>query len=352
MGGSFHVSRLSKGQRDTPRSQHQGGPLPVSAYPQPRRFVETLRHCFRIEVFRTFQILLAGRIDCVDPHTISEFWQATGLAAKLHHDSAYATFHSAACEWVDLGMVLATLVMTHLIPGSVFRLLVDDTLCHKRGAKVAFGSIFLDAVLSSKRHKTLPFGLNWVVLDIAHLLPFRKNRYFCMPMLWQLYRLKAIPEHQSLPVAAAELARKLAEPNPHRIIWLVVDSAYVYSAILCTRPDTLEVIGPVLWKAALLALHEPPRGESAGSSTQEGRPIADSHYDYRRRRQLPSRTSDDPIPQAGSRAANPGNPGHALVCSSFILMSASIVMHVFPSAPSRRSFMKAMCRRNGRISWP
>jgi hypothetical protein len=37
---------------------------------------------------------------------------------------------------------------------------VDDTLCHKRGAKVAFGGIFLDAVLSSKKHKTFRFGLN------------------------------------------------------------------------------------------------------------------------------------------------------------------------------------------------
>ena len=122
--------------------------------------LEPFRDCFRIEVFRTFQILIAGWIVCVGPHTISEVWQATGLAAKRHHDTAYAVFHSAAWEWDYLGMVLATLVMTHLIPGGVVWLVVDDTLCHKRGAKVAFGGIFLDAVLSSKRHKTLRFGLN------------------------------------------------------------------------------------------------------------------------------------------------------------------------------------------------
>jgi hypothetical protein len=69
-------------------------------------------------------------------------------------------------------------------------LVVDDTLCHQRGAKVAFGGIFLDAVLSSKKHKTLRFGLNWVVLGIAVSLPFRKDRYFCLPMLWRLDRKK------------------------------------------------------------------------------------------------------------------------------------------------------------------
>jgi len=112
--------------------------------------VEPFRDCLRIEVFHTFQILIAGWIVCLGPHNISEVWQATGLAAKRHHDTAYAVFHSAAWEWDDLGMVLVTLILSHLIPGGVVWLVVDDTLCHKRGAKVAFGGIFLDAVLSSK----------------------------------------------------------------------------------------------------------------------------------------------------------------------------------------------------------
>ena len=56
-------------------------------------------------------------------------------------------FRSAAWEWDDLGIVLATLILTHLLPGGVVWIVVDDTLCHKRGAKVAFGGIFLDAVL-------------------------------------------------------------------------------------------------------------------------------------------------------------------------------------------------------------
>ena len=78
--------------------------------------VEPFRDCFRIEVFHTFQILIAGWIVCLGPHTISEVWQATGLAAKRHHDTAYAVFHSAAWEWDDLGMVLVTLIFEPLDP--------------------------------------------------------------------------------------------------------------------------------------------------------------------------------------------------------------------------------------------
>ena len=44
--------------------------------------VAPFRDCFRFEVFQTFQTLIAGWIVCVGPRTLSEVWQATGLAAQ------------------------------------------------------------------------------------------------------------------------------------------------------------------------------------------------------------------------------------------------------------------------------
>ncbi|MBV8231620.1 MAG: transposase, partial [Planctomycetaceae bacterium] len=213
--------------------------------------VESFRDCFHPSVFPTFQALLAGWIVCLGPRTLSEVWQATGWAAKRHHDTAYAVFHSAAWEWDDLGKVLATLILTHLIPGGVVWIVVDDTLCHKRGAKVAFGGIFLDAVLSTQRHKTLRFGVNWVVLGIAVPIPLRPDRYDCLPVLWRASRKKGHTAYQSRPHAAAAMARLLAEANPERTFWLVGDSAYVNAVTLQGRPKDLQVIGPLPWKAAL-----------------------------------------------------------------------------------------------------
>src|SRR4028118_239739 len=63
--------------------------------------VESFRPCFHPQVFATFQTLLAGWVVCLGPRTISEVWQATGLAARRHHDTAYSVFHSAAWEWDD-----------------------------------------------------------------------------------------------------------------------------------------------------------------------------------------------------------------------------------------------------------
>ena len=57
--------------------------------------VAAFSDCFHPQVFQTFQALLAGWITCQGPRTISEVWLATGLAAKRHHDTAYAVFHSA-----------------------------------------------------------------------------------------------------------------------------------------------------------------------------------------------------------------------------------------------------------------
>src|SRR5512142_2068494 len=126
---------------------------------------------------------------------------------------------------------------------------------------VAFGGIFLDAVLSSKRHKTFRFGLNWVVVGIAVPLPLRPDRYFCLPVLWRLCRKTGQPGHRPRPQLAAARARRLAEANPERTFWLVGDSAYVNAALLQGRPNNLQVIGPLHWKAAL---YEPPEPPQAG----------------------------------------------------------------------------------------
>lgn len=232
--------------------------------------VEPFHECFHPQVFQTFQTLLAGWIVCRGPHTISGVWQATGLAAKRHHDTAYAVFHSAVWEWDDLGLILATLILTHLIPGGVVWVAVDDTLSHKRGAKVAFGGIFLDAVLSSRSHKTFRFGLNWVVLGIAIPVPMRTDRYFCLPVLWRLCRKKGQAGHRPRPQLAAELARRLAEANPERTFWLVGDSAYVNAALLQGRPKNLQVIGPLHWKAALYERPAPPVKGQKGRPRKKG----------------------------------------------------------------------------------
>jgi len=146
---------------------------------------------------------------------------------------------------------------------------VDDTLCHKRGVKVAFGGIFLDAVLSSKKHKTLRFGLNWVVLGPRRAIPMRPDPSFCLRCSGGSTARRAgrIPDP---PQAAAKLARTLARPIPTgRSGWL--------ATALTSRGG---VAGPTqeppgdralaLERRALYHLPGPRRPDQKGASRKKG----------------------------------------------------------------------------------
>lgn len=226
--------------------------------------------CFRAEVFGTFKMMVGAWALCPGPRTISEVWQATGQAARRHHDTAYALFHSAKWDWDQLGKILVLVIVTRLVPTGVVWLVVDDTLCHKRGATVAFGGFYLDAVMSTKKQKHLRFGLNWIVLGIAVYLPFRKDRYFCLPVLWRVYRKKGLPGHQKRTEAAAQMARQVASWLPDRECWLVGDGAYVNSSVLRDRPANLKVIGPIRWDAALYELPPARKAAQRGAPRKRG----------------------------------------------------------------------------------
>ena len=66
------------------------------------------------------------------------------------------------------------------------------------------------------------------------------------------------------------MARLLAEANPDRTFWLVGDSAYVNAAMLQGRPENLQVIGPLHWKAALYERPEPPQKGQRGRHARRG----------------------------------------------------------------------------------
>jgi hypothetical protein len=216
--------------------------------------VEAFRPCFRQEVFATFQHILVGWIVCPGPRTLSEVWQATGRAGTHHWDTAYSFFASAKWDWDELGKILALVVVARLIPTGVIWVVVDDTLCHKRGAKVAFGGFFLDAVHSSKSHKTFRCGVNWVVVGLAVHLPFRPDRYITLPVVWRAYRKVGTDGHKTRTALAAEMGRMVAGWLPKRECWLVGDNAYLNGTVLADRPANLRVIGPLRWNAVLNAL--------------------------------------------------------------------------------------------------
>jgi hypothetical protein len=208
--------------------------------------------CFNEPVQETFALLVVAWIACLGRRTISRVWQTTGLAADTDHSRAYRFFNQAVWNWDDLARITLVELLADLIPGSSVWLVVDDTLCHKRGAKVAFGGIFLDAVLSSRKHKIFRFGVNWVTLGVVVGLPLRKDRFFCVNLLWRVYSKKTKGlQHQTKSQLARQMLDLVATWLPQRTVYVVADSAYVGRHLLKGLPANVQVIGPIHPKASL-----------------------------------------------------------------------------------------------------
>ena len=214
---------------------------------------------FRKEVLRTFRLMVGAWIVCLGKHTISRVWETTGRSAKEDHSPAFRLFSQAVWNFDEIARVLLMTLLTRFLPGTRIWLVVDDTLCHKRGAKVAYGGIFLDPVLSSKTHKTFRFGTNWVTLGVILWFPFRPDRPFCLNLLWRVCEKKTqknAASHKTKPQLAQELIRLMASWCPEKQVFVVADVAYIGQALLKDRPENVEVIGPIRWDASLSKLLE------------------------------------------------------------------------------------------------
>jgi hypothetical protein len=227
-----------------------------------------LAGAFRQEAFAMFCAMTGAWIVCLGRRSISRVWETTGQAQQRDASAAFRLFSQAAWNWDEVCRLLAVQILATLVPGCKVWLVADDTLCHKRGARVAFGGIFLDAVLSTKKHKILRYGNNWVMLGIVVELACRPQRYFCLPIAWRVYEKKGTKskqEHQTKGQLAAALIGMVATWFPGREFVVVADSAYIGKHLLKNRPGNVEMVGPLCWDAALYeAVDEPVRGQRYG----------------------------------------------------------------------------------------
>lgn len=219
--------------------------------------------CFNAPVQGTFCLVVVAWITCIGRRTIARVWQTTGRAADHDHSPFYRFFNQAVWNWDDLARIFLLELLCDFLPGSTVWLVVDDTLCHKRGAKVAFGGMFLDAVLSSRKHKIFRHGVNWVTLGVVIQLPFRPDRFFCVNLLWRVYSkaVKGLP-HQTKSQLARQMLDLVAIWLPEHTLYVVADSAYIGAKLLQQLPANVQAVGPIHPKAtlttALAADHQGP----------------------------------------------------------------------------------------------
>src|SRR6187455_1110013 len=119
------------------------------------------RPCFTAPTFQTFIGLVVGLIAQTRRRTVCGMLTGAGLDQVWHHSRAHRLFSNARWSGDALGLALADLIVTYLLPaGSPLTVAVDDTLFKRSGKKVFGAAWHHDG--AAKGPKPIGFGNCWL----------------------------------------------------------------------------------------------------------------------------------------------------------------------------------------------
>jgi hypothetical protein len=225
--------------------------------------LSTFRIAFNRPGFKKFLVFAAGWILIRGPvHCVTEALVATDVARRRHWASYHRLFSRDIWDPDRLAFWLLQRLRSGLAAG-VLRLVIDDTLCPKKGPEVFGLGTHIDAVRSTKKHKVFCFGHCWVVLAVLVRVPF-STRTWALPLLFRLYRSKrdAGADYRK----KTELAREMLEVV---VTWteidrctlhLAIDQGYANGTVLREVSERVVVVGAMRPDAALTDLPVPAQG--------------------------------------------------------------------------------------------
>jgi DDE superfamily endonuclease len=180
--------------------------------------------------YRTFCALTCGLIAAGGRRTVCGMLTGAGLASRWHHSRAHHLFAYARWSPDALGLALAGLLVARLVPAEApIRLVVDDTLFHRRGRRVHAAYWTHDG--SAPGGRKIGYGNRWIICCLLVQLPFL-TRPVALPVLFRLWDGKGGTTPVQLAVG---LVQAIADRFGDRRIDVVADGAY-FSAALRALP--------------------------------------------------------------------------------------------------------------------
>jgi hypothetical protein len=231
--------------------------------------VQPLSVVMSAPTFLNFVTVLTGWLFC-QRHTVTATIVAAGRCAHKHHSAYHRVFANAQWSLDELGLAVASLVLPWLGPGTIF-VAVDDTLARKRGLKIFGVGMHHDPLLSTRKTALMNWGHSWVIVGLIVRFPFHPHRYFCLPILFRLYRSQQTVRRQggayrTRPELAVESIQVLCTRFSQRQFHVVADSAYGGQSVLKRLPQNCDLTSRLLLDARL---YDAPPLHRAG---QNGRP--------------------------------------------------------------------------------
>jgi hypothetical protein len=177
---------------------------------------------FTAPSFRTFCGLACGFLARPGKPTVCGMLEGAGLSRLWPHDRAHSFFSRARWKPDELGLAVARLAVSLLVPdGEPVAVAIDDTLFRRRGKKVWAASWFHDG--SAQGPAKTGYGNNWVVLAVIVRIPMIA-RPVAVPVMAKLV-IKGSNSASRLWLAR-RMTGQLAGALPGRAIHVTADSAY------------------------------------------------------------------------------------------------------------------------------
>jgi hypothetical protein len=171
---------------------------------------------------RTFCGLACGFLARPGKPTVCGMLEGAGLSRLWPHDRAHSFFSRARWKPDELGLAVARLAVSLLVPdGEPVAVAIDDTLFRRRGKKVWAASWFHDG--SAQGPAKTGYGNNWVVLAVIVRIPMIA-RPVAVPVMAKLV-IKGSNSASRLWLAR-RMTGQLAGALPGRAIHVTADSAY------------------------------------------------------------------------------------------------------------------------------
>jgi hypothetical protein len=148
-------------------------------------------------------------------------------------------------------------------------------LARKRGLKVFGGGMHHDPLLSTRKTALTNWGHSWVVLGVLVQVPFRRDRYFCLPILLRLYlshnaveRARRVPRPRRQ--LAVEMLELLCQHRKNREFHAVADSTYGGQSVLKHLPTNCDLTSRLHLDTRLYAPRPERRPGTNGRPRKKG----------------------------------------------------------------------------------
>jgi hypothetical protein len=187
-----------------------------------RGLLEVFRPAFRrSSTFAVFTLLATGLVAQAMRRTVVGMLAATGMAAIVSFHTCCRFFSVHRWDTDRLGLALARVIVSRLLPGgSAIEVVVDDTLFRRWGPRV-FGAFWTHDGSAQDPH-ALGRGNRWVIVGMVVELGFCAHPV-CLPVLFRLWAGKGTASPVRL---AAELISLVVNEFPDRRVHAVGDAAY------------------------------------------------------------------------------------------------------------------------------